>query len=86
MFQIMCEERRFWVLGNQMRAKKERGEMLKQLLEAEKHWENAKKRMNEAIEKRNIVEELCADADEREQKSVSDLLTFQQLRRGSEQI
>lgn len=44
------------------------------------------KRLNEAIKDRSWAEEVLVDADEREWKTVIDLLTFQQQRRKSENI
>lgn len=40
--------------------------MEKRLLKTEKHQEEVETRMNEVIEDRSLVEELCADVEARE--------------------
>lgn len=57
------------------------GEMEKQLLEVEKGREEPKKCMNQAIKHCSLAEELYIDAEEREQKAVTNLQTFQRQRR-----
>lgn len=58
---------------------KKRGEMMKRILEVGKHHEEVETRINEAIKDRSLADELCANAEERERKAVTNLLSFQQL-------
>lgn len=85
-FQVMCDERRIHVEDNYRRIENKRSEMEQRLIEMEKRLDEAEKCMNETMEDQSLVEELCWDTEEKKQKIVADLLTFQQQMRRSEQI